>query len=167
MATSHLNPATSLIQSLSTPAAVKFNQSPCGAIRGQAWRVNCQWWFSPQCCGYCRSGERMAFGHLVSRRYAGERIELEVLRKGRLRKVTVRVDAHQPLMRLHDDGNDPSYLVVAGVPLVAPGPLTPPSSFITTQTPPIPVHSHFINPFSPTCTCACNIFAAHANFKSF
>lgn len=68
----------------------------------------------------CRSGERIAFGYLVSRKFTGEQARLEVLRGGQLHTVHASLDAPQALVPLHLAGADPSFLIIAGGPPAVP-----------------------------------------------
>lgn len=61
-----------------------------------------------------RQGERIAFGFLVSQKFAGEKASLQVLRAGKEKEVEVELARPQALVPLHLDGGNPSYLVVAG-----------------------------------------------------
>ena len=62
-----------------------------------------------------RSGERIAFGYLISQKFVGERASVEVLRGGAPLQLDISLAAPQPLVPLHLAGADPSFLVVAGV----------------------------------------------------
>ena len=65
-----------------------------------------------------RMGERIAFSYLVSQKYTGEHARLDIWRDGSEVNVEVKLDRPQPLVPLHLNGRDPSYLVVAGMPLL-------------------------------------------------
>lgn len=66
----------------------------------------------------CRRGERIAFSYLISQKYTGESAQLDILREGRELSITVPLDRPHPLVPIHLDDKQPSYLVVAGAPLV-------------------------------------------------
>ena len=66
------------------------------------------------CLSPCRSGERIAFGYLISQKFVGERASVEVLRGGTPLQLDISLAAPQPLVPLHLAGADPSFLVVAG-----------------------------------------------------
>ncbi len=83
----------------------------------------------------CRSGERIAFGYLISQKFTGERADVEVLRDGKPLELDIQLSAPQPLVPLHLAGADPSFLVVSGVLSTSPHPVT--LCFILVQTRPI------------------------------
>lgn len=62
-----------------------------------------------------RSGERIAFAHLISQKFTGESAKMDVLRGGKEMQVEVLLMAPQPLVPLHLSGQDPSFLVIAGL----------------------------------------------------
>lgn len=62
-----------------------------------------------------RSGERISFSYLVSARYCGETVELEVLSDGQPRKVKCTLQAPVRLVPFHTKGLPPSYFIVAGL----------------------------------------------------
>eukprot|EP00884_Botryococcus_braunii_P000841 jgi/Botrbrau1/10758/Bobra.180_2s0023.1 len=62
-----------------------------------------------------RTGERIAFGYLISQKYTGEHAELLVLREGKEVVLDVTLSCPTPLVPLHLRGADPSYLIVAGL----------------------------------------------------
>lgn len=61
-----------------------------------------------------RSGERIAFGYLISQKFVSERASVEVLRGGKSMQLDISLAAPQPLVPLHLAGADPSFLVVTG-----------------------------------------------------
>ena len=64
--------------------------------------------------GSCRRGERIAFSYLISQKYTGESAQLDILRGGEELSITVPLDRPHPLVPIHLDDKQPSYLVVAG-----------------------------------------------------
>ena len=75
----------------------------CLPGHSQTWRI-----------GYCRRGERIAFSYLISQKYTGESAHLDILRAGEELSITVPLDRPHPLVPIHLDDKQPSYLVVAG-----------------------------------------------------
>ena len=65
--------------------------------------------------GSCRRGERIAFSYLISQKYTGESAKLDILRGGEELSITVPLDRPHPLVPIHLDDKQPSYLVVAGM----------------------------------------------------
>lgn len=63
----------------------------------------------------CRRGERIAFSYLISQKYTGESAQLDILRGGAELAITVPLDRPHPLVPIHLDDKQPSYLVVAGL----------------------------------------------------
>jgi S1-C subfamily serine protease len=62
-----------------------------------------------------RTGERIAFGHLISQKFTGERAAVTVVRGGEPKKtLDVTLSPPAPLVPAHLGGADPDYLVVAG-----------------------------------------------------
>ena len=61
-----------------------------------------------------RQRERIAFGFLVSQKFAGEHTRLSVLRGGKELEVDVELVQPRSLVPLHLEGNNPSFFVVAG-----------------------------------------------------
>ncbi len=64
--------------------------------------------------GSCRRGERIAFSYLISQKYTGESAQLDILRGGEELSITVPLDRPHPLVPIHLDDKQPSYLVIAG-----------------------------------------------------
>lgn len=62
-----------------------------------------------------RTGERISFGYLTSQKYTGQTAHVEVLRGGKELSLTIELGRTDSLVPLHLSGNDPSYLVVAGI----------------------------------------------------
>ena len=62
-----------------------------------------------------RRGERVAFSHLISLKFSGETATLRLLRAGEPMTVDVTLSRPEPLVPLHLAGDDPQYLVVAGL----------------------------------------------------
>lgn len=62
-----------------------------------------------------RSGERISFSYLVSKKYTNETAELEVLHKGETKTVTVVLQAPVRLIPFHTKGKPPSYFIMAGL----------------------------------------------------
>lgn len=72
---------------------------------------------------WCRTGERIAFGYLISQKYTGEHAQLLVLREGKELTLDITLSCPTPLVPLHLRGADPSYLIVAGGPSLPPAAL--------------------------------------------
>ncbi|CAK0742846.1 hypothetical protein CVIRNUC_001425 [Coccomyxa viridis] len=62
-----------------------------------------------------RRGERIAFSYLISQKYTGESAQLDILRGGEELSITVPLDRPHPLVPIHLDDKQPSYLVIAGI----------------------------------------------------
>lgn len=62
-----------------------------------------------------RSGERIGFSYLVSKKYADEEAQLRVLHDGKERQVSVKLQAPVRLIPFHIKGAPPSYFIVAGL----------------------------------------------------
>ncbi len=71
-------------------------------------------WPGPKLNMCCRRGERIAFSYLISQKYTGETAQLDILRDGEELSVTVTLDRPHPLVPIHLEDKQPSYLVVAG-----------------------------------------------------
>jgi S1-C subfamily serine protease len=62
-----------------------------------------------------RTGERIAFSYLISQRYIGDEVEVEVLRKGELLKFTLPLSTPRSLIPPHTSNQHPQYFIVAGL----------------------------------------------------
>ncbi|XAR58487.1 Peptidase Do [Bertholletia excelsa] len=62
-----------------------------------------------------RSTERIAFRYLISQKFAGDVIELGIIRGGNLMKVQAVLNPRVHLVPYHIEGDQPSYLIVAGL----------------------------------------------------
>ena len=62
-----------------------------------------------------RTGERINFSYLVSRRYVGESSKVKVLRGGKVMDFTVELTPHDRLVPVHIEGEPPSYYIFAGI----------------------------------------------------
>ncbi|KAJ4846219.1 Protease Do-like 2, chloroplastic [Turnera subulata] len=62
-----------------------------------------------------RSNERIAFRYLISQKFAGDVVELGIIRAGSFMKVQVVVNPRVHLVPFHIDGGQPSYFIVAGL----------------------------------------------------
>ncbi|KAK9844109.1 hypothetical protein WJX81_004691 [Elliptochloris bilobata] len=62
-----------------------------------------------------RSGERISFSYLVSRKYVGEQAELRVLSEGKERRVSVELSTPTRLVPVHIKNRPPSYFIFAGL----------------------------------------------------
>jgi hypothetical protein len=81
----------------------------------------------------CRTGERIAFNYLISQKYTGEFAQIDVLREGREVALHVPLDKPHALVPLHLNGQQPSYLVVAGEMLLQDPPLAAQSTVLSTR----------------------------------
>ncbi|KAG2693536.1 hypothetical protein I3760_08G101500 [Carya illinoinensis] len=61
-----------------------------------------------------RSSERIAFRYLVSQKFAGDVAELGIIRAGKLMGVNVVLNPRVHLVPYHIDGDQPSYIIIAG-----------------------------------------------------
>ncbi|KAF5462551.1 hypothetical protein F2P56_018549 [Juglans regia] len=61
-----------------------------------------------------RSSERIAFRYLVSQKFAGDVAELGIIRAGKLMGVNVVLNPRVHLVPYHVDGDQPSYIIIAG-----------------------------------------------------
>ncbi|KAK8654302.1 hypothetical protein V6N13_128273 [Hibiscus sabdariffa] len=62
-----------------------------------------------------RSNERIAFRYLISQKFAGDVAELGIIRAGKFIKVPVELNPRVHLVPYHIDGDQPSYLIIAGL----------------------------------------------------
>lgn len=62
-----------------------------------------------------RSTERIAFRYLISQKFAGDVAELGIIRGGALMKVQAVLNPRVHLVPYHIEGDQPSYLIVAGL----------------------------------------------------
>ena len=62
-----------------------------------------------------RSGERISFSYLVSRKYTGETAQLRVLRGGAVRSVAATLGAPHRLVPVHIEGRPPPYFIFGGL----------------------------------------------------
>ncbi|GLT57337.1 hypothetical protein SLA2020_303160 [Shorea laevis] len=62
-----------------------------------------------------RSNERIAFRYLISQKFAGDVAELGIIRAGKFMKVQAVLNPRVHLVPYHIDGDQPSYLIIAGL----------------------------------------------------
>ncbi|KAI3923050.1 hypothetical protein MKW92_006981 [Papaver armeniacum] len=62
-----------------------------------------------------RSTERIAFRYLISQKFAGDTVEIGIIRKGTFMKVQTVVNPRVHLVPYHIEGGQPSYLIIAGL----------------------------------------------------
>ena len=62
-----------------------------------------------------RSGERIAYSFLVSRKYIGDSARLRLLREGKVVEVETQLAAPYRLVPAHLGGKAPSYFVFGGL----------------------------------------------------
>ncbi|KAL0739847.1 hypothetical protein Bca4012_081360 [Brassica carinata] len=62
-----------------------------------------------------RSSERIAFRYLISQKFAGDIVELGIIRRGEHKKVQVVLRPRVHLVPYHIDGGQPSYIIIAGL----------------------------------------------------
>ncbi|KAF8089707.1 hypothetical protein N665_0498s0009 [Sinapis alba] len=62
-----------------------------------------------------RSSERIAFRYLISQKFAGDVVELGIIRVGEPKKVQVVLRPRVHLVPYHIDGGQPSYIIIAGL----------------------------------------------------
>ncbi|GFQ02331.1 protease Do-like 2 chloroplastic [Phtheirospermum japonicum] len=62
-----------------------------------------------------RSSERIAFRYLISKKFTGDVAELGIIRKGQFMNVQVILNTRLHLVPYHIEGDQPSYLIVAGL----------------------------------------------------
>lgn len=62
-----------------------------------------------------RSGERISFNYLVSKKYTNEEAQLRVLSDGQVRAMTVKLAQPVRLIPVHTKGRPPSYFIIAGL----------------------------------------------------
>nr|XP_023914054.1 protease Do-like 2, chloroplastic isoform X2 [Quercus suber]POF08634.1 protease do-like 2, chloroplastic [Quercus suber] len=61
-----------------------------------------------------RTNERIAFRYLISQKFAGDVAELGIIRAGNFMKLQVALNPRVHLVPYHIDGDQPSYLIIAG-----------------------------------------------------
>ena len=66
--------------------------------------------------GARRTGERISFHYLISQKYTGDQVRLDVLRDGETLELDVRLASPDALVPLHLGGLGPSFLIMAGAP---------------------------------------------------
>ncbi|KAL9235805.1 hypothetical protein vseg_010540 [Gypsophila vaccaria] len=62
-----------------------------------------------------RSTERIAFRYLISQKFSGDSVELGIIRNGSLMKIQTVLNPRVHLVPYHIEGDQPSYLIVAGL----------------------------------------------------
>lgn len=62
-----------------------------------------------------RSSERIAFRYLISQKFAGDVVQLGIIRAGTFVKVPVILNPRVHLVPYHIEGGQPSYLIIAGL----------------------------------------------------
>ncbi|KAL3647937.1 Protease Do-like 2, chloroplastic [Castilleja foliolosa] len=62
-----------------------------------------------------RSSERIAFRYLISKKFTGDVVELGIIRKGQFMNARVILNTRLHLVPYHIEGDQPSYLIVAGL----------------------------------------------------
>ena len=62
-----------------------------------------------------RTGERISFNYLVSKRYVGDIVSVRILRKGKAMTFQVPLVGVPRLVPVHIEGVPPSYFIVAGI----------------------------------------------------
>ncbi|KAK9733615.1 hypothetical protein RND81_04G078900 [Saponaria officinalis] len=62
-----------------------------------------------------RSTERIAFRYLISQKFSGDSVELGIIRNGTLMKIQTVLNPRVHLVPYHIEGDQPSYLIVAGL----------------------------------------------------
>lgn len=62
----------------------------------------------------CRAGERISFGFLTSQKFTGNHATVRVLRDGQPRELDIELVVPRPLVPIHLNNQEPSYLVVSG-----------------------------------------------------
>ncbi|KAK9842029.1 hypothetical protein WJX81_004728 [Elliptochloris bilobata] len=62
-----------------------------------------------------RTGERISFHYLISQKYTGDQVRLDVLRVGQTVELSVRLASPDALVPLHLGGLGPSFLITAGI----------------------------------------------------
>ncbi|KAI3979068.1 hypothetical protein MKX01_016243 [Papaver californicum] len=62
-----------------------------------------------------RSTERIAFRYLISQKFAGDTVEIGIIRKGAFMQVQTVVNPRVHLVPYHIEGGQPSYLIIAGL----------------------------------------------------
>jgi hypothetical protein len=62
-----------------------------------------------------RVGERIAFSHLVSQKFAGDTAELRVWHAGAAKTVRVKLSAAKKLIPVHTAGKPPAYYIAGGL----------------------------------------------------
>lgn len=62
-----------------------------------------------------RTGERIAFGYLVSQKFVGDSADLRIMRGGKDMDITVTLGSPTMLVPAHYQGSEPPYLIIAGL----------------------------------------------------
>ena len=62
-----------------------------------------------------RTGERINFSYLVSRKYVGDAATVTVFRDGKIINFTIKLTPHDRLVPVHIEGVPPSYYICAGI----------------------------------------------------
>eukprot|EP00891_Asterochloris_glomerata_P000409 jgi/Astpho2/409/fgenesh1_pm.00011_%23_7_t len=62
-----------------------------------------------------RAGERISFGFLTSQKFTGNHATVRVLRDGQPRELDIELVVPRPLVPIHLNNQEPSYLVVSGI----------------------------------------------------
>lgn len=62
-----------------------------------------------------RTGERINFSYLVSRKYVGDRAAITVFRDGKVMNFEIGLTPHDRLVPVHIEGEPPSYYICAGI----------------------------------------------------
>ena len=62
-----------------------------------------------------RTGERINFSYLVSRKYVGDSAAVTVLRDGKMMNFDISLTPHDRLVPVHIEGKPPSYYICAGI----------------------------------------------------
>jgi S1-C subfamily serine protease len=62
-----------------------------------------------------RTGERINFSYLVSRKYVGDKAAITVFRDGKVMNFVIALTPHDRLVPVHIEGKPPSYYICAGI----------------------------------------------------
>ena len=62
-----------------------------------------------------RTGERINFSYLVSRKYVGHRAAIPVFRVGKVMNFEIGLTPHDRLVPVNIEGEPPSYYICAGI----------------------------------------------------
>ena len=65
-------------------------------------------------CIVCRSGERINFSYLVSRKFTGDTAEMELIRGGKTMHTQLQLLQYTRLIPEHLSNRPPSYLIISG-----------------------------------------------------